>query len=225
MNIINKHKDGIGSEIVGKSSDIIVRKTVSANNVVVTYDTRSPDSTGNINTCKFRTIIIDVTVYPYDTQTCTITFASENYHSPKMNFISQNEYMRTDFINTCKFRTIITRTGKITLNVKNKEFRFNVILNSIILLLRTSMVWTQADVLSKTNLIISVVVCIATIIQLNLYYRDESTSQIPIWIKRLYFIRSFFLLLFICSIEEVREFRIKYRRFIHIGICDVLSSL
>jgi hypothetical protein len=27
--IINKHKDGIGSEIVGKSSDIIVRKTVS----------------------------------------------------------------------------------------------------------------------------------------------------------------------------------------------------
>jgi hypothetical protein len=38
------------------------------------------------------------------------------------------------------FRTIITRTGKITLNVKNKEFRFNVILNSIILLLRTSMV-------------------------------------------------------------------------------------
>jgi hypothetical protein len=28
--IINKHKDGIGSEIVGKSSDIIVRKTVSA---------------------------------------------------------------------------------------------------------------------------------------------------------------------------------------------------
>jgi preprotein translocase subunit SecG len=34
--IINKHKDGIGSEIVGKSSDIIVRKTVSANNVVVT---------------------------------------------------------------------------------------------------------------------------------------------------------------------------------------------
>jgi hypothetical protein len=50
--IINKHKDGIGSEIVGKSSEIIVRKTVSANNVVVTYDTRSPDSTGNINTCK-----------------------------------------------------------------------------------------------------------------------------------------------------------------------------
>jgi hypothetical protein len=44
--IINKHKDGIGSEIVGKSSDIIVRKTVSANKVVVTYDTRSPDSTG-----------------------------------------------------------------------------------------------------------------------------------------------------------------------------------
>lgn len=41
-----------------------------------------------------------------------------------------------------------------------------------------------------TNLIISVVVCIATIIQLNLYYRDESTSQIPIWIKRLYFIRN-----------------------------------
>jgi hypothetical protein len=45
--IINKHKDGIGSEIVGKSSDIIVRKTVSANKVVVTYDTRSPDYTGN----------------------------------------------------------------------------------------------------------------------------------------------------------------------------------
>lgn len=82
--IINKHKDVIGSEIVGKSSDIIVRKTVSANKVVVTYDTRSPDSTGNINTYKFR--------------------------------------------------TIITRTGKITLNVKNKDFRFNVILNSIILL-------------------------------------------------------------------------------------------
>lgn len=82
--IINKHKDGIGSEIVGKSSDIMVRKTVSANKVVVTYGTHLPDSTGNINTCKFR--------------------------------------------------TIITRTGKIMLNVKNKDFRFNVILNSIILL-------------------------------------------------------------------------------------------
>ena len=186
---------------------------------------------------------IDVTVYPYDTQTCTITFASENYHSPKMNFISKNEYMRTDLyhehgmwslLNTSAcVHTIEVRKNKIiefkmTLKRKSLFLTFNVIFPVLVIMVlnlqvfilpvesgeRVSYVTTTLLALTVfltiisddlptisdpmpslclfiiTNLIISVVVCIATIIQLNLYYRDESTSQIPIWIKRLYFIRN-----------------------------------
>ena len=186
---------------------------------------------------------IDVTVYPYDTQTCKISFASDNYHSPKMNFISKNEYMRTDLyhehgiwslLNTsARVHTIQARHSKMiefkmTLKRKSLFLTFNIIFPVLVIMVlnlqvfilpvesgeRVSYVTTTLLALTVfltiisddlptisdpmpslclfiiTNLIISVVVCIATIIQLNLYYRDESTAQIPIWIKRLYFIRN-----------------------------------
>lgn len=186
---------------------------------------------------------IDVTLYPYDTQTCKITFASNTYHSPKMNFISYFEYMRTDLyhehgtwrlLNTSsRIDTSNARYSKIiefqmTLKRKSLFLTFNIIfpvlvtmvLNLQVFILpvesgeRVSYVITTLLALTVfltiisddlptisdpipslclfiiTNLIISVVVCIVTIMQLNLYYRDESTSQIPRWIKRLYTIRN-----------------------------------
>jgi hypothetical protein len=65
---------------------------------------------------------IDVTVYPYDTQTCTITFASENYHSPKMNFISKNEYMRTYLYHEHGIWSLLNTSACVhTIEVRNNK--------------------------------------------------------------------------------------------------------
>jgi hypothetical protein len=73
---------------------------------------------------------IDVTVYLYDTQTCTITFASENYHSPKMNLISKNEYMRTDLYHEHGIWSLLNTSACVhTIEVrKNKIIEFKMTL-------------------------------------------------------------------------------------------------
>jgi hypothetical protein len=73
-------------------SHLLLKITIrNANNVVVTYDTRSPDSTGNINTRKFRTII---------TRTGKITLNvirnSRTSSMEQMNTNKKNEYYSSE---------------------------------------------------------------------------------------------------------------------------------
>jgi hypothetical protein len=82
-------------------------------------------------------------------ETRSLTFASENYHSPKMNFISKNEYMRTDLyhehgiwslLNTSAcVHTIEVRNNKIiefkmTLKRKSLFLTFNVIFPVLVIM-------------------------------------------------------------------------------------------